>query len=85
MEKFTTVIDYINSAAKPGDIIIFSGRGILDGMNPEFKHETYKVLQSDKSTGLLFRAFGGRKRLRTSVFDQAVGVLSPAEFSALKT
>lgn len=47
MKTFKTVDEYIQTA-KENDIIVFGGRGIMDGTkNIRSKHDTYKVRKAD--------------------------------------
>lgn len=42
MKTYNTITDYLLEA-KPNDIIVLGGAGILDGFRAESKHDTYKV------------------------------------------
>lgn len=88
MKIYETVDDYMNDFKK-GDIIVFGGVGILDGLESvQYKFDTYKtvgVIENSKNSSLIFREYRGRTNLSTSKHGQRVGVLTKAEFNNLKT
>ena len=84
METFKTVDEYI-TIAKENDIIVFGGRGIIDGIkNIGSKHDTYKVKKANNDK-LLIKAYRGRSLLRldASAYNQELVLLTKTEFNNL--
>ena len=88
MKIYETVDDYLKNFKK-GDIIVFGGVGILDGLESvQYKFDTYKTVGVKKGSSglsLIFREYRGRTNLSTKTHAQRVGVLTKAEFNNLKT
>lgn len=84
MKTYNTVDNYLQEA-KPDDIIVLGGTGIMDGMKTESKHDTYKVHKNTTKDRLVIRGYRGRKNLvlGANAYDQKVGVLSKKEFEQL--
>lgn len=84
MTQYETVEKYVPNA-KENDIVVFGGRGIMDGLkNISSKHDTYKVKKAN-SEKLVVKAFRGRSALRldANAYDQELIVLTPKEFKSL--
>lgn len=87
MKIYNTVDDYLQKA-KPDDIIVLGGAGVIDGIaTVESKHDTYKVHKNTTKDRLVIRGYRGRKNLvlGANAYDQKVGVLSKKEFKQLPT
>lgn len=87
MKTYNTVDDYLQEA-KPNDIIVLGGRGIMDGIKSlGSKHDTYKVHKNTTKDYLVIRGYRGRKNLvlGANAYDQKVRVLSKKEFEQLPT
>lgn len=82
MKLFETITDYLKEA-KPNDIITLGGRGIVNGIKPQSKHDTYKVHKNTTPEKLVMTEYRGRKTLTTNEHDQEVAVLSKKEFEQL--
>jgi len=84
MKTYNTITDYLTEA-KPNDIIVLGGTGIMDGMKAESKHDTYKVHTNTTGVKLVVRRYRERTNLTTNEHNQKVGVLSKKEFQQLPT
>ena len=84
MKTFKTVDEYIPTA-KENDIIVFGGRGIMDGIkNIGSKHDTYKVKKADAEK-LLVKAYRGKSclRLDANAYNQELVLLTNKEYKEL--
>lgn len=82
MKTYNTITEYLKEA-KPNDIIVLGGRGIMDGMRAESKHDTFKVHKNTTDVKLVVRRYRERTNLTTNEHNQKVGVLSKKEFEQL--
>lgn len=86
MKQYNTVDDYLQEA-KPDDIIVLGGRGIVCGIESlESKHDTYKVHKNTTKDRLVIRGYRGRTNLvlGANAYDQKVVVLNKKEYNKLK-
>ena len=81
MKTFETINDYL-PFAKIGDLITFGGRGLLNGLRADSKHDIYRVV-GVKNGKIYVKAYRGKATLTTIVMDQQVGLYSKKEFSEL--
>jgi hypothetical protein len=87
MKLFQKVDEYLQEA-KENDIVVFGGRGLMDGItNIGSKHDTHKVVKGTTKDKIVVRAFRGRTNLVLSAngYDQQIAVLTKNEFKNLKT
>jgi hypothetical protein len=85
MKVFSTVDSYLEQA-KPGDIIVFGGRGILNGLNlVSSVYDTYKVHNNTTKDKLVIRSYKGRKNLSlgANYYEQEVALLSKEDYKNL--
>lgn len=83
MKIYNSIPEYL-SDFKPGDIIVFEGTGIMDGLkNICSKWSTFKVTKETTPEKLWFKAFSGKTSLYTVYLDQQIAVLTKQEFSKL--
>ena len=84
MQVYKTIDNYLQHY-KPDDVIVLGGRGIMSGLKPSSKYNTYKVSARTSTEKLIIRAYKGRKDLSigANYYDQEVGVLTKEEFKNL--
>ena len=82
--KFETVNTYLQFA-KPNDIIVLGGYGILDGTKVSNKYDTYKVQKETTKEKLVLKSYKGRKKLtlQPDRYDQQLLKLSIEFFNSL--
>ena len=82
MKTYETITDYLKEV-KPNDIITLGGRGIINGIKPQSKHDTFKVHKNTTLEKLVITEYRGRKTLTTNEHNQKVAVFSKKEFEQL--
>lgn len=83
MKIFETIIDYL-VFAKPNDIIVLGGSGIIDGFRSlEGKNDTFKVHKNTTKEKLVFTQYRAKKPLGTNNYSQKVYLLTKDEFNKL--
>jgi hypothetical protein len=85
MTVFSTVDSYLEQA-KPNDIIVLGGKGILNGLNViSSVHDTYKVHSNTTKDKLVIRSYRGKTNLSlgANYYDQEVALLSKEEYKQL--
>lgn len=83
MKIYNSVDEYLKNA-KVNDIIVLNGSGIVCGLNVEFKNETYKVCEV-QDNDFTFKRYKSKKRLKTRIHNQKVGVLTKEKFNQLNS
>lgn len=86
MREFKTLEDF-QQVAKPNDLIILGGRGIVNGIGNNSKHDTMKVCRVKEDGTIQLKKFRGRKTylVGASHYDQKVVLISQKEFKQLPT
>ena len=85
MKLFNTVDEYLQEA-KANDIIVFGGKGIMNGITSiGSKHDTHKVHKNTNKDKIVVRAYRGRTNLTLGVssYDQEIAVLNTSEYKQL--
>lgn len=86
MKEYNTVKEYTQDA-KENDLVVFGGKGIINGLNELNKHSTYKIVEVTKDKELIFKVYRGKTRLKMYAdhYDQKMLLLNKKEFNKLET
>ena len=85
MKTFQNIDDFLQEA-KPGQIIVLGGRGLMDGIETlASKHDTFKVHKRTTKDKLLITKFRGRVvyGVGAGSYDQQVALLTKQEYDNL--
>jgi hypothetical protein len=84
MTIFKSVFDYLK-VGKTDDLLVFQGKGILNGFNYFAKTDVYKHT-CVRGEDIYLRAYRAKKpcSMKQSHFDQKVMLLTKKEFSQLE-
>ncbi len=86
MAKIFETVEMYEKVAQPGDVIVLSGYGIVNGIdNVSSKSDTFKVAKIKDDGRISLRAYRGRTNFLISAnyYDQKLLLLTPKEFKNL--